>query len=182
MTDDLRSELLEELRKQTQVASESLRLAEQMRAETKAKLEESMVAVRKARRDSRWMMVLLVAVFLVPIGYTWVSGLLAASRLPDPEDDPEVSAPYGREWYELRKTNLRISLDMGRFGQLDSLRGPFLESNRFDPEAYRIIAEADFVRGRLDSAKALYTIAESLLHDESNVRHLEAIARRTGGR
>lgn len=182
MTDDLRNELLEELRKQTQVATESLRLAEQMRIETKAKLEESMVAVRKARRDSRWLMVLLVAIFLVPIGYSYLSGLFASSRLPDPEDDPEVRTPYSREWYELRKSNLRVALSMGRFDQLDSLRHPFLDSNRLDPEAFQILAEADFVRGRLDSAKVLYTMAESLLHDDANVRHLEAIERRTGGR
>lgn len=66
----------------------------------------------------------------------------------------------------------------GQYEMLDAIEDSLLMAFPQDAEVAQILAKAHFDRGNLDRARGLFEISEGLLHDDLNVRHLEAIARR----
>ena len=180
MNDDLARDILEELRNQTAANEEALRIQKEMRDETRRRLDESAAMVSMARKEARWTLiafvVLLAAMFALPHALTWWQ---MRGHSHEMEADQGVEEILSRAYQpSVKKFQAAAYAQSGQYEMLDVLEDSLLRAFPHDAEVAQILAKAHFDRGHLDLARELFEVSEGLLHDDLNVRHLEAIARR----
>ncbi len=180
MNDDLARDILEELRKQTASNEEALRITREMRDETRKRLDDSTSMLQRTRKESRWTLIafvgLMVAIFVLPQVLSWWQMRTYSQSVRDELEEDEAMAGAFRPG--VRKYQATAYAQSGQYEMLDAIEDSMLMAFPQDAEVAQILAKAHFDRGNLDRARGLFEISESLLHDDLNVRHLEAIARR----
>lgn len=180
MNDELARDMLEELRKQTASGEEALRITREMRDETRKRLDDSTALLTKTRKESRWTLIGFVVMMLVLFAFPMVTSWW---QMRDYEESMqgEIAGDVAlADAYRpgLKKFQATAYAHSGQWDMLDAIEDSLLKSFPMDAEVAQILAKAHFDRGGLDRARELFEISEHLLHDDLNVRHLEAIARR----
>lgn len=180
MNDDLGRDILEELRKQTASSEEALRITKEMRDETRKRLDDSTALLSKTRKESRWTLlafvVVMLAIFAFPMVSSWVfMNADSETMRSEVEGDEDIAIAYRPG---VKKYQATAYAQSGQYEMLDAIEDSLLKAFPQDAEVAQILAKAHFDRGHLDRAQELFEVSEGLLHDDLNVRHLEAIARR----
>lgn len=180
MNDELARDILEELRKQSASSEEALRITREMRDETRKRLDESTALVSKTRKESRWTLLgffaILLAIFAFPMVSSWYFMHADSQTVQDEVEGEEAMAGAFR--LGVKKYQATAYAESGQWEMLDAIEDSLLKVFPHDAEVAQILAKAHFDRGNLVRARELFEVSESLLHDELNARHLEAISRR----
>lgn len=180
MNDDLGRDILEELRKQTASSEEALRITREMRDETRKRLDDSTALLSKTRKESRWTLVAFVvamlAIIALPQVLSWWQMRGYSETMRSEVEGEEALAGAFRPG--VKKYQATAYAQSGQYEMLDVIEDSLLKAFPQDAEVAQILAKVHFDRGNLDRARGLFEVSEGLLHDDLNVRHLEAIARR----
>jgi tetratricopeptide (TPR) repeat protein len=180
MNDDLARDILGELRKQTAANEEALRMNTEMREETRKRMDDSIALLSRTRKESRWTLlafvVVMLAIFAFPMVSSWTFMYADSETMQDEVEGEAALAGAFRPG--VKKYQATAYAQSGQYEMLDAIEDSLLKAFPHDAEVAQILAKAHFDRGNLDRARALFEVSEGLLHDDLNVRHLEAIARR----